>query len=97
VDSIDKGDSSVQESINSLAADMSDIKDAMGNMIVNIENDPETGNFVVYHYDGTVVRSQVVDSISDSDIDAITSGELTEEDIHREEGITDEESSEVDD
>ena len=46
----------------------------MQDMVVNIENDPETGNFIVYHYDGTIVRSKVVDSISADDIDAITAG-----------------------
>jgi uncharacterized phage infection (PIP) family protein YhgE len=70
-----------QESINALADDVSEIKSAMGDMIVNIENDLETGNFIVYHYDGTILRSKIVDPITDEDIDKIASGELTEEDI----------------
>ena len=68
-DNLDTQVNSINDTVNGLSSDVSDIKTAMQDMVVNIENDPETGNFIVYHYDGTVVRSKVVDSISTDDIE----------------------------
>ena len=73
-DNLDTQVNSINDTVNGLSSDVSDIKTAMQDMVVNIENDPETGNFIVYHYDGTVVRSKVVDSISTDDIDVIAAG-----------------------
>ena len=70
-DNIDTQVNNINTTVNNLSSDMADVKAAMQDMVVNIENDPDTGNFIVYHYDGTIVRSKVVDSISNDIIDLI--------------------------
>ena len=70
-DNIDTQVNNIKKTVNNLSSDMADVKAAMQDMVVNIENDPDTGNFIVYHYDGTIVRSKVVDSISNDIIDLI--------------------------
>lgn len=77
--SIDGETGGLISSVESIKTDVGDIKTAMNDMIVNIEVDQETGQFIVHKYDGRVINNTVVEAIDDSDIDSILDGSYVEE------------------
>lgn len=68
-----------------IISSIENIKEAMKKMIVNIETDPDTGKYIVYHYDGTVTDNTIVNSIDNDTIDDIINGEYSEDELENSE------------